>query len=382
MQNNQFDYIISGMGCAGLSLAVRLIDSGLPFSKVLIIDKDQKNRNDRTWCFWTKEKTPWYNDIIFKKWNQLAFKSQQLDLKLKIEPSSYCLIRGIDFYNFCLQKIKKDNRFKLAYDEIESIESSLDGATLKTSIQTYNSKFIFNSAIRSQNIKPNHINYVQHFKGYLVKFDKAIVDETCPVFMDFNVEQKNDCRFIYQIPFSNQEVLIEYTGFSKEAISEQEYDFEIKEYIARNYPGHAYEILETERGQIPMHESQFINPFGKNIINIGTAGGASKGSSGYTFYFIQKQIESIVTQLKNNCIEINLPEKAMRFQYYDKVLLEVINRKAMMPKEIFEILFKSNHVLDILDFLNEESNLKQELKIINSLPKKYFLVAGMKKAIG
>ena len=37
----------------------------------------------------------------------------------------------------------------------------------------------------------------------------------------------------------------------------------------------------------------------KNSINIGTRGGATKPSSGYTFNFIQYQINKIVNQIKS-----------------------------------------------------------------------------------
>jgi lycopene beta-cyclase len=62
--DKKYDYIIAGMGCAGLSLAMQLKRSSLNFSKVLLIDKDLKNKNDRTWCFWTKEKNNWFDEIV------------------------------------------------------------------------------------------------------------------------------------------------------------------------------------------------------------------------------------------------------------------------------------------------------------------------------
>jgi len=61
---NDFDYIIAGGGAAGLSLAFYLSNSSLKNKKVLIIDKDQKNKNDRTWGFWTSRPTA-FERIIF-----------------------------------------------------------------------------------------------------------------------------------------------------------------------------------------------------------------------------------------------------------------------------------------------------------------------------
>jgi len=381
-QSKNYDYIIAGMGCAGLSLAVQLKQSKISFSKVLIIDREIKNKNDRTWCFWTKEKKNWFDKIIYKKWNHLQFKSNHEDFNLEINPYQYCLIRGIDFYDFCLNQLKKDARFEFVSDEINSISSSETNATLATKTKQFSAKYIFNSAFRNQNFKKNHINYVQHFKGLVVEFQNKVVDVSRPVFMDFSVEQKNDCRFVYEIPFSKNKVLIEYTGFSKNVVTSSEYDHELKEYIKRKYRGEFYKILETESGQIPMHESKFINPFGARVINIGTAGGASKASSGYTFYFIQKQVNEIIEQLKNNSTQIVLAEKPKRYQYFDRVLLHVLNEKKIEGSKVFEILFKKNKVVDVFEFLNEESSLAQDLKIINTLPKKYFVWLGIKKLVG
>jgi hypothetical protein len=54
----QYDYIIAGAGCAGLSLAVHMIHSGkFPDKKILFIDKHPKKFNDRTWCFWENQPT-------------------------------------------------------------------------------------------------------------------------------------------------------------------------------------------------------------------------------------------------------------------------------------------------------------------------------------
>ena len=48
-----YDYIIIGAGAAGLMLANAIAnDSYFQDKTVLLLDKDPKNSNDRTWCFW------------------------------------------------------------------------------------------------------------------------------------------------------------------------------------------------------------------------------------------------------------------------------------------------------------------------------------------
>ena len=59
---NTYNYIIAGGGMAGLSLAFYLNQN--PHFKdktILIIDRDEKNTNDHTWCFWETEPSRFSN---------------------------------------------------------------------------------------------------------------------------------------------------------------------------------------------------------------------------------------------------------------------------------------------------------------------------------
>ena len=56
MQATQYDYIFLGAGCASLSIIMRMINSKKFIKKkILLVDKEGKTKNDRTWCFWEKQ---------------------------------------------------------------------------------------------------------------------------------------------------------------------------------------------------------------------------------------------------------------------------------------------------------------------------------------
>ncbi|MBL0269420.1 MAG: hypothetical protein IPP99_12345 [Chitinophagaceae bacterium] len=103
--SQQYDYIIAGAGCAGLSLAVHLIQSG-QFSdkKILIADRDRKEQNDRTWSFW-ETKTGIFEPIVYRSWSKTWFHSKQFSRLLDLSPATYKMIRGVDFYAYCLDLI-------------------------------------------------------------------------------------------------------------------------------------------------------------------------------------------------------------------------------------------------------------------------------------
>jgi lycopene beta-cyclase len=374
-----YDYIIAGMGCAGLSLAMQLKNSDLPFDKILLVDNDLKNKNDRTWCFWTKEKNNWFDKIIYKRWDKFSFKSKNFNNSYDLQPYQYLMIRGIDFYDYCLTELKKDARFHFITASITEIATVSSMGILRTNEHAFFAPYIFNSAFRVQSVKTRHVNYVQHFKGWLIETPGNCFDEDCPMFMNFDTEQHHDCRFFYVIPFSKNKALIEYTGFSKNSLSDPEYDQKLAAYIHNDLKIESFTIIETESGKIPMAESSYINPFGDSVVNIGTAGGYSKPSTGYTFYFIQKNTKIIVSQLKQKAKVLMPVKRKWDYELYDKILLDVLNKKEIEAREVFTLLFKKNKISGLLAFLNEESNIMQDLSILNSVPKKPFIISALKK---
>ena len=119
----QYDYIITGTGCAGLSLAMHIIHSGkLNDKKILLVDEAAKNKNDRTWCFWERGENI-FEDILYKKWEHLWFYGDGFYKEFSILPYRYKMIRGIDFYNYCIEKIKQHSNFQFLHGKVESLFS-------------------------------------------------------------------------------------------------------------------------------------------------------------------------------------------------------------------------------------------------------------------
>jgi len=362
-----YDYIIAGMGAAGLTLAMRLKKSSIPFNKILLIDKDLKDKNDRTWCFWAKNTDAWYLSIVYRKWSQFEFISPDFRRVYDLKPYSYFMIRGIDFYSYCLEELNADSRFEIRNEEIRHLSSEHNLGVLQTKNGTYKAKYVFNSAFRNNLIQKNDINYVQHFKGWVIETRENRFDVNLPVFMDFRTAQYQDCRFYYLIPLAANRVLVEYTGFSPHSLASEAYDEKLRQYLEKMLNIAEYKILEREYGEIPMMESDFVNPYGPQVINLGTAGGSSKASTGYTFYFIQKNTNYLIDKLEKN-ERLSDFKRSRKYKLYDSVLLDVINKNSVSADKIFTSLFKKNNITDLLSFLNEESSFLKDLKLMNSVP--------------
>ena len=89
-----------------------------------------------------------------------------------------------------------------------------------------------------------------------------------------------------------------------------------------------YEEQHEEFGVIPMTDAPFAGQPSAHVLNIGTAGGRTKPSTGYTFQRIQRQSRQLAQVLATTNSPIaatTLPNK--RFELFDSVFLNVLFTK-------------------------------------------------------
>ncbi|HEY0750995.1 MAG TPA: lycopene cyclase family protein, partial [Chitinophagaceae bacterium] len=359
---NHFDYIITGMGCAGLSLAVHMVKSGALNDKtMLLIDHDEKNKNDRTWCFWEQEEG-FFETLVYRKWNQLEVSKDKECVHLNINPFSYKLIRGLDFYNYCLDILSKQSNCFFLNAKVDKIIPGDDKSSVISGDKTFTCEYVFNSILFNKpELRNNEYLLLQHFKGWLIKSDEPVFDTNVARLMDFRTPQEHGTAFVYTLPFANNEALVEYTVFSEKILPDHEYDLALQKYLEENLTLRSYNIIDKEFGVIPMTNHKFP-AHDKNVINIGTAGGQTKGSTGYTFRFIQKQSAQIVQQL----IKKEFPSGAadsQRHRFYDSVLLHILKNRSLEGSDIFMHLWKKNTPQKVFKFLDNETTLFEELLI-------------------
>lgn len=381
--NIVYDYIITGAGCAGLSFLYRLLkDPVLQHKKILVLDKAEKNTNDRTWCYWEKG-TGIFEPIVSHQWRKLEFKTENFKKTFNLKQFSYKMISALDFYNFVQNFAKKFENVSFKFENIVQIDVKDDLAIVKTDDDTYSAVFVFNSTSLFNPKMDTSNSLLQHFEGWVIKTKRPIFDKEIGTLMDFTVSQNNGTTFMYVLPTDANEALVEYTLFTEKLLDKVAYTNELERYIKEDLHIEAYEILHKEFGIIPMSLAKFNrNPkLAPQIINIGTAGGYTKASSGYTFQFIQKNVNQIVQNLKAGKSSPS-PKMTFRdkmYEWYDRTLLEVMITKKLGGKEIFSMMFKKLSMDRIFRFLANESSLLDDIMIMSSLQIKPFLIAGIKK---
>ena len=378
--NTHFDYIIIGAGAAGLMLADAMGNDGFFDNKsILLLDKDAKSTNDRTWCFWEKGKGE-FDAIVSRTWEYIYFGGQNFSNRFNISPYYYKLIRGIDFYEAYLNRINSYPNITFQQEEVyeivdaENITKVITKENVFSALQVFNSIFDYKEIIHQK----KYPVLQQHFIGWFVKTQKPVFNKDQATFMDFSVPQKGNTRFMYVLPFSENEALVEYTLFSETPLASEEYEIAIKQYLNEKLNCSDFQILEKEKGNIPMTCYDFSQHNTNNVVRIGTAGGWSKASTGYTFYNTGKKTKALITHLKKGRA-LNSFDKKRKFWYYDLLLLDILFKNNDRGQYVFETLFKNRPPQLIFKFLDEETSFWEDLKIISGCPKKEFIKAFLER---
>ncbi|MEL6558551.1 MAG: lycopene cyclase family protein [Bacteroidota bacterium] len=381
---NEYDYIIAGSGCSGLSLLYRLLtNQTLRDKQILVIDQDLKNKNDRTWCYWEAGEG-FFEDLVVKKWKNLTYSTENFKVESQMKRYEYKMIRGIDFYNHVLPKAKEFPNVRFVQETLESIHSDDEKAVLKTTSSEYTAKYVFNSTrINTPDLNASD-TLLQHFEGWVIRLEEPFFDQEKAILMDFSVGQENGTTFVYVLPMTDKEALVEYTFFSEHILEKEKYHAYLSQYLADILGERDYEITHKEFGIVPMSLTNLpvINSANKRVINIGTSGGFTRASTGYTFQNIQKKTAEIVANLEAN--RFPKPQESFRekmYQWYDKTFLDVLLSKKMGGKEALTHMFKKVDFESILAFLGGESSFGQELRIMSSVPLAPFLGSGLKQLI-
>jgi lycopene beta-cyclase len=368
------DYIIAGAGASGLSLLHRMIFH--PFftsSTILVIDQSLEPNTEKTWCFWSKDQDPFgYASILEHSWPSLSVGSSNVHRSESISPYVYHCLKSESFSTTILDQANKAANVTLLEASIESFSHDGDHAIVNTSAGVYRAKWCFQSVLSktSDSSQSSDIQLIQHFTGWEITSSIPVFDPNTALLMDFNTPQGNGLTFMYALPFSETDALIECTLFSKSRMDETFYEESIKNYLESefNLTHDHYTITRRESGNIPMETTSYAPRINGRTLSMGVWAGHTKPSTGYTFSRIQTQVDRVITQLVSGVDPTPAGQSPTRFRIYDLMLLSILNHEPANGLPIFDTLFKRNSIHDILRFLDESSHLGQELWIFSRLP--------------
>lgn len=386
---------------AGLSLAYHLNQTPLRGRRILVVDREPKTKNDRTWAFWERGSGP-FEPVVFRHWQTVWFygprgygpQGSGFSEKLDLDGYRYKLLRGVDFYEFVRGDLAKNANVEFLYSRVLGVESDENRAVVTTEAGTFTADWVFDSTFRLEAMKPFNADFspsgetptrrpelLQHFKGWVVKTPLPSFDPAEPTMMDFRIPQHGECRFLYVLPFSETEALVEFTLFTPTLLPPDAYDAELRTYLHDFLKITDFKLVETEFGIIPMTDEPTTERPSPRVVRIGTAGGTTRPSTGYTFARTQRRLQTIARNLAADFARHPLDGEGAaipaRYRFFDEIFLNVFLNKRHPPAEIFTQLYARNRPADVFRFLDEASTLAQDLRVIWAAPKWPFTRAAL-----
>jgi lycopene beta-cyclase len=371
MSVQKTDIVIAGAGLAGLTMAVEM--AARPFFdqfRIVILERDEKAVNDRTWCFWATPDEP-LPPVISRSWPGAHFFGiNGFERRLGIHPYTYNMVRSADFYGWAKSVIQRKSNMEWIETTISSIDC--DAGRVHTGKGIFEATFVFNSAFRDfldqKSEDTRFTRLLQHFKGWIIETDTPSFDPDAVTFMDYRIDQGGDTRFVYVLPFSDRKALVEYTVFSPELLPDEVYDRELSDYIGNRLNIREYKIEETEFGVIPMTDLPVKNREGRTF-HIGTAGGFVKGSSGYAFKRTQrKTVDFLNGWVSSGAPDASLLRSKWRYRFYDSVLLRVLKNGLVPGSRFFTLLFNKLPATLVFSFLDEDTTFAEDVRLLSAPP--------------
>jgi len=370
---SDYDYVLVGGGAAGLSLAYHLAqEPRLAGQRVLLIEPEPKDQNDRTWSFWSA-KPGLFDHLAVGEWTKIAFRSPGFSQILQLQEYRYRTIRGLDFYQFVHQALAgRPAQFTLVRGTVAALTETPTGVVARTTNgEEYRARYAFDSRPPTIERQPEKYRYLlQHFVGWELETDHDVFNPDVMEFMDFRGPQQHEARFIYVLPFGPRRALVEYTLFSAQVLEKAEYETHIVDYLQNTLglTSSQYRITAEEVGAIPMTDHPLPARAGARIINLGTRAGRAKPSTGYAFQRIQAQSARLAAALAANGHPPADPTgDQWQFHWFDTLLLDIMQRQGETTRDLFAQLFQRNPVERVLRFLDEKTSWADNLRIMNSV---------------
>ena len=153
-------------------------------------------------------------------------------------------------------------------------------------------------------------------------------------------------------------------------IRDRDYEDQIDNYLGNDLNIRNCKINFKEKGAIPLFREKINN---SKEIFIGSAGGMTRLSTGYTFLNIQEHSKYLRENIEN-ISTLKKFEISRKYQFLDEIFLRVLNKNPGKMSNIFFNMFNTSPKT-VIKFLSNKSNFFEDLSIILRMPKLTFIKA-------
>lgn len=368
------DVIIAGAGLSGLSLAVALLDAGLPDSRrvVLLDPRETLSGADRTWCFFDLVPHA-FQSAITHRWSRWRVRNGGHEVTRSAPGIAYCRIPGERFYDLALERLaaagpRVEIMRGVSVEKIHSRGSSVD---VHTSAGVLRASLAMDSRppspVRASD-DGKDVHLLQHFRGRVVRSTEPVFEVDTATLMDFDVSRADGIHFIYVLPLDAHTALVESTFFTARLLPDAVYETAIENWLAQRHPDTVFSTISHESGVIPMTTKPFDAWPSSRVVRIGTAGGHVKPSSGYAFLAVQRFVREfaprVVSALEVGGFAEPPAARSPRTTALDTIFLSYLRSCPERAPDTFYRLFERVPPGVLARFLSDTGTLADDLTVM------------------
>ncbi len=358
--------LVGGGGAASLVLAA-LARHGVRDLRIAVVDPVHRRGQDRTWAFWDHPGND-LDELLSASWSQVEVVTPGAHRVLDLAPLRYAMLRSGPIYDRAAEAERRLGvaRIVAGADTLRDdggrvlVDTGGDRPALRAG-------WVLDSRPRPPR-RPGRTNWLQHFRGWWLAADRPLFDPGRAVLMDFRTPQPDrGVSFGYLLPVSSRYALVEYTEFSPDLLTDAAYDAALAGY--RDLLGldpARLTVREVENGVIPMTDGPFVARPSPRVVRLGTAGGATRPSTGFTFAAMHRQAEQVARALAAGRPPVPAPAYPGRHRWMDAVALRALDRDLVGGPEFFGRLFDRNPAPRVLRFLDGATTLAEDLAVMRS----------------
>lgn len=375
------DVVICGAGAAGLSVAVHLSERA-PHLRVVLLDGRSGFEHDRTFCGFATRAHP-FAAAVDHRYGRIALADRRGAVERACGRTPYVRIAGDLFYAVALRKLgRAELRLGVTVERLDAAEREV---SVETSAGRLRAPLVIDAR---GGFARQAGTLLQVFLGEVVRTERPIFDPDRALLMDFRVAHDGGAHFVYVLPTSRTEALVEDTWFATSVIDEARHHAEISGWLERHGAG-AVEVLRRERGVLPMTATPATPTGSLRIVRAGLTAGAAKGSTGYAFAFIQRHAEALARSIADARLQdrpAHLPRwpevRSSIDAFYDRTFLRFVHER--LPREPSAVgealvdLFRHAPLGSVARFLSEEAGPLDYAQVMAAMPTGPFLRAAVR----
>ncbi len=367
-----YDFAIVGAGCSGLALAVELLHALSGDRRIAVFESRRSYHLDRVWCFW-KTAPHRFSHAIGHEWGRWKVRYDGHEVMQSSSQFPYQYLPGNAFYAEAIETINRSTSADLFLQTIATdIKENKNDVCISTNRGTFTARVLFDG----RNDVNQHSKLgclLQHYTGQRIRAPRPVFDSSTVTLMDFDVSQRHGITFVYVLPFSESEALVEPTILSYLPLESDVYTKLIKDYLSHRFDLNDYEVLFQEQGVIPMTADLAPPKVPTRWIPIGTAAGMVKGSTGYGFLPIQKWSRAVAEDIAAGRHKRLPRPRSWLSTYMDRIFLSFLAQHPSDAPEVFYHLFQRVPSDQLVRFLSDRASIIDMARVIAAMPKRPFI---------